>query len=77
MAPASIVFQDNYTKARKPEHFRAENKRQTHILDDNYEEADLKESVKCISIIDNIERNRLLLLLRNYEHPFDGTLVNF
>jgi hypothetical protein len=50
------------------------NKLQTHILDANYEAADLKEIVKCISTIDEIERNKLLLLLRKYENMFDGTL---
>jgi hypothetical protein len=39
--------------------------------------ADLKEIMKSISIIDDIEENNLLNLLRKYEHLFDGTLGNF
>jgi hypothetical protein len=53
------------------------NKRQTRILDANYEAADIKEIVKCISTIDDIERNIILLLLIKYEHMFDATLGNF
>jgi hypothetical protein len=77
MASDSTVFQDEYAKASEPEHAHAANKRQTRILDANYEAADLKEVVKSISTIDDIERNRILLLLRKYEHLFDGTLGNF
>jgi hypothetical protein len=52
---ASTVFQDDYTKASEPEHVHAANKRQTRILDANYEAADLKEIIKSISTIDGIE----------------------
>jgi hypothetical protein len=77
IAPASTVFKDDYAKASEPEHVHTPNKHQTSILDATYEAADLKEIVKCISTIDDIERNRLLILLRNYEHLFDGTLGKF
>jgi hypothetical protein len=77
MAPASTVFQDDYAKASEPEHVHAANKCQTQILDANYEAADLKEIIKSISTIDDIERNKLLLSLRKYEHLYDGTLGNF
>jgi hypothetical protein len=77
MALASTIFQDDYTKASEPEHVHAANKRQTRILDANYEAADLKEIIKSISTINEIERNKLLLLLRKYEHLFDGTLGDF
>jgi hypothetical protein len=77
MDPASTVFQDDYAKASEPGHVDTANKHQTRILDANYEVADLKEIVKIISTIDDIEINRLLLLLRKYEHLFDGTLGNF
>jgi hypothetical protein len=77
MAPASTVFQDDYAKAIDTEHVHAANKRQTLTLAANYETEDLKEIVKTISTIDDIERNRLLLLLIKYEHLFDGTLRNF
>jgi hypothetical protein len=77
MTPACTVFQDDYAKASEAEHVHAENKRQTRILDANYEAADLKEVIKSISTIDDIERNKLLLLLRKYEHMFDGTLGDF
>jgi hypothetical protein len=77
MAPANTVFQDDYAKASEPEHVHAENKSQTRILDANYEEANLKEIMKSISTIDDIEGNKLLLLLRKYEHLFDGTLGDF
>jgi hypothetical protein len=53
------------------------NKHQTHILDANYKAADLSEIIKCISTIDEIDKNNLLDLLRKYEHLFDGTLGNF
>jgi hypothetical protein len=52
-------------------------KSQTHISDANYKAADLKDIIKCISTIDDIEKNNLLKLLRKYEHFFDGTLGNF
>jgi hypothetical protein len=42
MDPASTVFQDDYAKASETAHVHASNKRQTHILDANYEAADLK-----------------------------------
>jgi hypothetical protein len=77
MAPASTVFQDDYAKASEPEHIHAANKRQTRTLDANYEAADLKEIIKSISTIDDIEINKLLLLLRKYEHLCDGTLGDF
>jgi CBS-domain-containing membrane protein len=77
MAPASTVFHDDYAKASEPEHVHAENKHRTRILDANYEAADLEEFVKSTSTIYDIERNRLLLLLRKYEHLFDGTLRKF
>jgi hypothetical protein len=77
MAPASTVFQDDYDKASEPEHVHAANKRQTCILDANYEAADLKEIIESISTINDIERNKLLQLLRKYEHLFDGTLGDF
>jgi hypothetical protein len=48
MAPASTLLLDNYTKASEPEHVRAANKRQTRILDANYEAVDIKEIVKSI-----------------------------
>jgi hypothetical protein len=77
MAPASTIVQDDYAKASEPEHVHAANKHQTRILDANYEAADLKGIIKSISTIDNIERNKLLLLLRKYYHLFDGTLGKF
>jgi hypothetical protein len=77
-ALASTVFQDDYDKASEPDHFHAANKRQTLILYANYEAAaDLKEIIKNISTIKEIERNKLLLLLRKYEHLFDGTCGDF
>jgi hypothetical protein len=77
MASARTVFQDDYAKASEPEHVHAANKRQNHILDAKYEAADLKEIIKSISTINKIERNKLLQLLRKYEHLFDGTLGDF
>jgi hypothetical protein len=77
MAPASTIFQDDYDATREPHHVHAANKRQTHILDANYKAADLPEIIKCISTIDDIEKNNILGLLRKYEHIFDGTLGNF
>jgi hypothetical protein len=64
MAPASTVFQDDDAKASDPEHVHAANKRQTYILDANYEAEDLKEIIKSIPTINEIERNKLLQLLR-------------
>jgi hypothetical protein len=77
MAPASTAFQDDYAKASGPEHVHAENKRQAGILDATYEAADLKEIIVSISTINEIEINKLLQLLRKYEHLFDGTLGYF
>jgi hypothetical protein len=77
MAPASNVFQDDYDATREPEHFHTTNKCQTCILDANYKAADLKEIIKCIPKIDDIDQNKLLKLLREYEHLFDGTVGNF
>jgi hypothetical protein len=77
MALTSTIFQDDYNVTCEPEHTNASNKRQTRILDANYKGADLWEIIKCISTIDNIEKNNLLSLLRKYEHLFDGTLGNF
>jgi hypothetical protein len=77
MAPASTIFQDDYEETREPQHVHAANKLQTRILDANYKAADLKEIIKCISTIDDIEKHNLLGLLRKYEHLFDGTLWNF
>jgi hypothetical protein len=61
MDPAITVFQDDYAKASEPEHVHAVNKCQTRILYANYEAAKLKEIIKSISTIDDIERNKLLL----------------
>jgi hypothetical protein len=69
MAPASTIFQDDYEATREPEHVHATNKHQTLALDTNYKAADLKENIKCISTIDDIEKN-ILGLLRKYEHLF-------
>jgi hypothetical protein len=57
MAPTSTVFQDDYAQASEPEHVHAANKRQTRILDANYEATDLKEIIKFISTRDDIEIN--------------------
>jgi hypothetical protein len=38
---------------------------------------DLQEIIKCISIIDDIEKNNILSLLRKYENLFDGTIGTF
>jgi hypothetical protein len=56
VAPASTIFQDDYEAAREPQHVHAANKRQTSILDTNYKTTDLKEIIKCISTIDDIEK---------------------
>jgi hypothetical protein len=77
MALASTIFQDDYEATCEPQHVHAANKRQTRILDANYKAAGLKQIIKCISTIDNTEKNNLLGLLRKYEHLFDGTLGNF
>jgi hypothetical protein len=77
MAPVSNIVQDDYEVTREPQHVHAVNKRQTHILEANYKAADLKEIIKCISTIDDIEKKNLLGLLRKYEHLFDRTLGNF
>jgi hypothetical protein len=68
MAPVNTIFQDDYDATCEPEHIHAANKRQTRILDANYKAADLSEIIKCISTIDDIEKNNLLGLLRKYEH---------
>jgi hypothetical protein len=67
MATASTVFQDDCDATREPQHVHAT----------NYKAADLKEIIKCIPTIDDIEKNNLLGLLIKYEHLFDGTLGNF
>jgi hypothetical protein len=77
MAPASTIFQDDDEATREHQQVHAANKQQTLILGTNYNAADLQEIIKCISTIDDIEKNNLLGLLRNYEHLFDGTLGNF
>jgi hypothetical protein len=74
VAPASMIFQDDYDATCEPQHIHAANKRQTCILDANYKAADLPEIIKCIS---TIEKNNLLGLLGKYEHLFDGTLGSF
>jgi hypothetical protein len=77
LAPASAIFQDDYEATREPQHVHVANKHQTRILEANYKAADLKKIIKCISTIDDIEKNNLLGLLRKYEKLFDGTLGNF
>jgi hypothetical protein len=74
MAPDSTIFQDDYDATCEPENIHADNKRRTRILDANYKAADLSEIIKCISTIDDIKKNKLLGLLRKYEHLFNGTL---
>jgi CBS-domain-containing membrane protein len=68
MAPDSNTFQDDYEVTREPQHVHAANKLQTRKLDANHKAADLKEIIKCISSIDDIEKNNLSGLLRKYEH---------
>jgi hypothetical protein len=77
VTPSSNISQDDYEATCEPEHIYAANKRQTCTLDTNYKAADLQEIIKCISTIDDIEKHNLLVLLRKYEHLFDGTLGNF
>jgi hypothetical protein len=77
MAPARTLFQDDYDATCEPEHIHAANRRQTRILDTNYKATDLSETIKCISTIDDVEKNSLLSLLQKYEHLFDGILGNF
>jgi hypothetical protein len=55
MIPMLLVSLNIFT----PQHFMGANKRQTHILDTNYKATDLKEIIKCISTIDDIEKNKL------------------
>jgi hypothetical protein len=77
MAPASTTFQDDYDATCEPDYIHAANKRETRILDANYKAADSSEIVKCISSIDDVDKNDLLSLLKKYEHLFDGTLGSF
>jgi hypothetical protein len=77
MAPVSTLFQHDNNATCEPKHIRSANKLQTCILDANYKVADLSEIIKCISTIDDIEKNIFLGLLRKYEHLFDGTFGNF
>jgi hypothetical protein len=53
MALTSTIFQDDYEAAREPQHVHASNKRQTCILDATYKAADLKETIKYISTIED------------------------
>jgi CBS-domain-containing membrane protein len=73
VASASTVFEDDYEATCGLQHVHAASKRQTPILDAKYKAADLKEIIRCISTIVDNERNKLLKLLRKYEHQFDGT----
>jgi hypothetical protein len=77
MDPTKTLFLDDYDVTREPQHFHAANKHQTCILDASYKAADLPEIIKCISSIDEIKKNNILGLVRNYEHLFDGILGNF
>jgi hypothetical protein len=77
MALASTIFQDDYKATRAPQHVHAAKKRQTRILEANYKATDLQEILKCISTIDDVEKNKFLGLLKKYEHLFDGTLAKF
>jgi hypothetical protein len=71
VAPTSTIFQDAYDATREPQHVHAANTRQTRIHDTNYKATDLPEIIKCISTIDDIEKNNLLGLLRKYKNLFD------
>jgi hypothetical protein len=59
MAPAITIFQDDYEASCEPQHVHAANKSQTRILDAHYKAADLKEIIKCISTIDDIEKKTI------------------
>jgi hypothetical protein len=59
MGPASTIFQSDYDATRDPQHVHVANKRQTRILEANYEAADLKDIIKCISTIDDIDKNNI------------------
>jgi hypothetical protein len=54
--PSRTVLETIYDKNLEPEHIHAVIKRQTKILDARYEAADLKEIVKLIDHISDIER---------------------
>jgi hypothetical protein len=58
MATPGTIFQDDYEATCEPQHVHATNKRQTRILDANYKAADLKEIIKCISTIDDVEKKQ-------------------
>ena len=60
MAPARTVLETIYDESLELEHVHAAIKRQTKILDAHYEAANLKEIVKSIPEITDIERNKLL-----------------
>jgi hypothetical protein len=59
MAPVSTIFQDDYKATREPQHVPTANKCQTRILDANYKAAGLKDIIKCISKIDDIEKKTI------------------
>ncbi|MGH7974673.1 MAG: hypothetical protein ACREBR_04040, partial [bacterium] len=67
-----------FQTAMEPESIQHANKRVTRILDAKYEAADLRQVVaKCCSHLSANERSKLLKLLKDYEHVFDGTLGSF
>jgi hypothetical protein len=77
MVLASTIFQDDYAATCEPEHIHASSKRQTRILDASYKAADLSEIIKCISTIDDVEKNSSIKSTKKHEHLFDGTLGDF
>ncbi|MGH7974637.1 MAG: hypothetical protein ACREBR_03860, partial [bacterium] len=64
--------------AMEPESMQRAHKRVKRILDAKYEAADLKHIVaKCCSHLSANDKSKLLKLLKDYEHLFDGSLGNF
>jgi uncharacterized DUF497 family protein len=71
MNPDSTVFPADYEATPEPQHVHAAKKHQNRILNANYKAADCKQIIRCISKIDQIERNKLLKMIRKYEHLSD------
>ena len=69
------VLEEVFEMSREPNIVKTANARVERILDAKYERADLRQVVRenCAHL-SSYDRARLLRLLREYEHLFDGTL---
>jgi len=72
--PSKKEIKATFMRSVEPKATQEETERVIKILDSNYKKADLEEVVDKADNLNDKQKEQLLLLLREFEELFDGTL---